>query len=134
MHDALRARLLRSIESLPEEQVYQVLDFIEFLESKYGKERPAEASGLQSFAEKIEDELRHRALSPSSLREVFQLISAADKVLSNVAAAGKELLGEMNGTARGKGKEGVPAGGATRGESQEAGGKAERGEGGQSVP
>ena len=35
MHDALRQRLIRKIESLPDEQVYQILDYIEFLESKY---------------------------------------------------------------------------------------------------
>ncbi len=35
MHDVLRTRLLRKLESLPEAQVYQVLDYIEFLESKY---------------------------------------------------------------------------------------------------
>jgi hypothetical protein len=107
MHDVLRARLVRKIESLPEEQVYQILDYIEFLESKYAKEASAEASGLQSFAEKLEDQLRKRTVSPSSLREAFQLISAADKVLSNVANVGKELLGDLNGTPEGKGKPGA---------------------------
>ncbi len=102
MHDVLRARLLRKIESLPEEQVYQILDFIEFLESKYAKESAPEASGLQSFAEKLEDQLRKRTVSPASLREAFQLIAAADKVLSNVANVGKELLGDLNGSTEDK--------------------------------
>jgi hypothetical protein len=106
MHDVLRARLLRKIESLPEEQVYQILDFIEFLESKYATESSPEASGLQSFAEKLEDQLRKRTVSPSSLREAFQLISAADKVLSNVANVGKELLGDLNGVPEAKGDKG----------------------------
>ena len=107
MHDVLRARLLRKIESLPEEQVYQILDYIEFLESKYATESSPEASSLQSFAEKLEDQLRKRTVSPSSLREAFQLISAADKVLSNVANVGKELLGDLNGTPDGKGARGA---------------------------
>ena len=55
MHDILRQRLMRKIESLPEEQVYQILDYIEFLESKYGDDLAAEASGLQKFAEAMED-------------------------------------------------------------------------------
>lgn len=97
MHDVLRTRLLRKLESLPEEQVYQILDYIEFLESKYAPEEAAETSGLQSFAEKMEDQLRKRTVSPGSLREAFQLISAADKVLSNVANMGKELLGDLSG-------------------------------------
>jgi hypothetical protein len=103
MHDVLRTRVLRKLESLPEDQVYQVLDYIEFLESKYAQDLPSETSALQSFAEKLEDQLRRRTVSPGSLREAFQLISAADKVLSNVANLGKELLGESNGTAEGKG-------------------------------
>lgn len=124
MHDVLRARLLRKMESLPEEQVYQVLDYIEFLESKYSKDVSAEASGLQSFAEKLEDQLRKRTVSPSSLREAFQLISAADKVLSNVANVGRELLGDLNGSGEGKGGKGKPAprsgsGGAEKGDPPE---------------
>ena len=103
MHDVLRTRLLRKLESLPEDQVYQILDYIEFLESKYAPDPSAETTGLQSFAEKLEDQLRRRTVSPASLREAFQLISAADKVLSNVANMGKELLGDLNGSTEGKG-------------------------------
>lgn len=99
MHDVLRQRLLRRIESLPEEQVYQVLDFIEFLESKYARELKAEASGLQKFAEGIEDRLRKRAVSPTTLREAFQLIAAADRVLSGVSNAGKQLLSDLGSLA-----------------------------------
>ena len=95
MHDVLRQRLLRRIESLPEEQVYQVLDFIEFLESKYARDLKVEASGLQKFAEGLEDKLRKKAVSPSTIREAFQLIAAADRVLSNVSAAGKQILNEL---------------------------------------
>jgi hypothetical protein len=95
VHDVLRQRLLRRIESLPDEQVYQVLDFIEFLESKYARDLQVEASGLQKFAEGLEDKLRKKAVSPSTIREAFQLIAAADRVLSNVSAAGKQILTEL---------------------------------------
>lgn len=121
MHDVLRARLLRKIESLPEEQVYQVLDYIEFLESKYAEEAPGEASGLQSFAEKLEDQLRKRTVSPSSLREAFQLIASADKILSNVANVGKELLGDLNGGPEGKRGKGPKGGGEKEGKGKEGG-------------
>ncbi|MHB1192593.1 MAG: hypothetical protein ACYC6F_06050 [Longimicrobiales bacterium] len=95
MHDALRQRLLRKIESLPDDQVYQALDFIEFLESKYAQGPAAEASGLQKFAESLEDKLRSKAVSPATIREAFQLISAADRVLSGVSSAGKQILSEL---------------------------------------
>jgi hypothetical protein len=95
MHDVLRQRLLRKIESLPDEQIYQILDYIEFLESKYSGTPSVEASGLQRFAEGLEDKLRRRAVSPSTIREAFQLISAADRVLSGVSSAGKQILADL---------------------------------------
>lgn len=95
MHDVLRQRLLRRIESLPEQQIYQVLDFIEFLESKYVVEPAEQASGLQRFAENLEDKLRRKAVSPATIREAFQLISAADRVLSGVSSAGKQIISEL---------------------------------------
>ena len=96
MHDVLRQRLVRTIESLPDEQVYQVLDYIEFLEAKYAKTTPVEASGLQKFAEGFEDKLRKKAVSPNTIREAFQMISAADRVLSGVSSAGKQILSDLS--------------------------------------
>ncbi|MDH5588744.1 MAG: DUF2281 domain-containing protein [Gemmatimonadota bacterium] len=110
MHDVLRQRLLRKIESLPDAQIYQVLDFIEFLESKYAEVPSVESTGLQKFAENLEDKLRVKAVSPSTIREAFQLIAAADRVLSNVSAAGKQVLSELNEAWDGPGGEGGAAG------------------------
>jgi hypothetical protein len=98
MHDVLRQRLVRKVESLPEEQIYQVMDYIEFLESKYARDLAREATGLQKFAENLEDRLRKRAVNPANIREAFQLIAAADRVLSSVTQAGKELLDELTPT------------------------------------
>tara|TARA_B100000678_G_C18002949_1_gene419625 strand:- start:140 stop:502 length:363 start_codon:yes stop_codon:yes gene_type:complete len=86
---------MRKIQSLPEEQVYQTLDYIEFLESKYGDDLEVEASSLQRFAEAMEDKLRKKIMSPATLREAFQLISVADRVLSNVSSAGRQLMEEL---------------------------------------
>lgn len=89
---------MRKIESLPEEQVYQVLDYIDFLESRYSspdlEKRP---SGFQKLGEGIEDRMRKRAFNPSNLREAFQVIAAADRALSGVAKAGRELFDEIAG-------------------------------------
>ncbi len=95
MHDALRRRILRRLDTLPEAQLYQVLDYIEFLESRYASGEVTDATGLQRFAERLEDGLRRRTVNPSNLREAFQLISAADRVLSSVSEAGRQLLEDM---------------------------------------
>lgn len=96
MHDVLRKRLMRTIESLPDQQIYQVLDYIEFLEAKYAQDEAVEASGLQKFAEGLEDKLRKKAVSPNTIREAFQFISAADRVLSGVRSAGKKVLTDLS--------------------------------------
>jgi hypothetical protein len=135
MHDVLRTRLLRKLESLPEAQVYQVLDYIEFLESKYARDLSSETTGLQSFAEKLEDQLRRRTVSPASLREAFQLISAADKVLSNVANLGKELLGDLNGSAEARAtKPGSPSKSEGRSQPGEGPGEGPGSAGGSGAP
>ncbi len=98
MHDVLRSRLMRRIESLPEAQVYQVLDYIEFLESKYGAaDLEARAGGLQRLAENLEDRLRKRSFNPASVREAFQVFAVADRAMSSVARAGRRMLSELSG-------------------------------------
>lgn len=95
MHETLRRRILRKLDTLPEAQLYQILDYIEFLESRYSSGEPADATGLQRLAEKLEDGLRKRTVNPSNLREAFQLISAADRVLNSVSEAGRHILDEL---------------------------------------
>lgn len=127
MHDVLRQRLLRKIESLPDAQVYQVLDYIEFLESKYARVEAAEASGLQRFAETLEDKLRRKAVSPATIREAFQLISTADRVLSGVSSAGKQILAELGEaleSPEAQGREGPRKGGRGAGPAPGNGGDA----------
>ena len=118
MHDVLRQRLLRGIESLPDEQVYQVLDFIEFLESKYARDLQVQVTGLQKFAEGLEDKIRKAAVSPSTIREAFQLIAAADRVLSNVSTAGKQILSELGATTPEDGADETPARNRSDGEGE----------------
>ncbi len=111
MHDVLRNRIMRKLESLPEEQIYQVLDYIEFLETRHAQEgTESRARGFQRLGEGIEDGLRKRAFNPSNLREAFQVIAAADKALSGVAKAGRKLFDELAEGVRGTAPEDRAAG------------------------
>lgn len=109
MDDVLRQRLIRKIESLPEEQVFQVMDFIEFLDTKYGG-MPTEASGLQKLGEGLQDRMRKKAMNPATIREAFQIISTADKVLQSVSNAGKRLMDELTQPIDGSEEEGAQEG------------------------
>lgn len=125
MHDVMRKRLLRKLEVLPDEQIYQVLDYIEFLEQKYARERAVEPDGLQRFAERLEDRMRVRALSPRAMSGAMKVIGTAGRVWDNLAGAGQGLLSglessfEKLGGSRGE----APASERRRGGAAEAVGK-----------
>lgn len=99
MHDILRERLWRKLETLPEAQIYQVLDYIEFLESKYAPGRTREPDPLTKFAERFEDSMRMRSVAPKVILGTVGLMGTARKVVRGVTDAGKDLLGALEGDA-----------------------------------
>jgi hypothetical protein len=92
MHDVMRKRLWRKLESLPDDQIYQVLDYIEFLEARYARQAQAPADGLQRLAERFEDRLRARSLAPAAIGGTMRLIGTAGRVLDGLTEAGRELF------------------------------------------
>src|ERR671932_338917 len=94
MNDVLRQRILRKLDTLPDERVYQILDYIEFLESKYGARQPA-ASVFQRFAESVEDTMRAGRVSAATIAETMNLMSKAMGVLSGALAAGKSVASDV---------------------------------------
>jgi hypothetical protein len=97
MNDVLRQRLWRHIDSLPEEQLYQVLDYIEFLSSKYARAtvRPP-ASSLIRFGERLEDGMRAQGVALRAMRGALDAVSTADRVLAGLSEAGRSLMREVN--------------------------------------
>jgi hypothetical protein len=102
MHEILRDRILRRLEALPEDRLYQVLDYVEFLESKYAQRQAPAPNVLQRFAEGVEDTLRAGNLSAATVAEAMGFMSKAMGVLSGVAAAGASVASDIVGTASGK--------------------------------
>jgi len=95
MNQILRDRLQRKLEVLSEEKAYQVLDYIEFLESKYA-ERPAGAAPFQKVAETLEDTLRAGRVPVNIIRGTMDAVGKAGKLLEKVAAAGKAAVEEAS--------------------------------------
>ena len=96
MHDVLRDRLWRKMEALSEQQIYQVLDYIEFLESKYAPGRTVPPSALQKFAERLEDGMRLRNVAPKVITGTVGLVGTAHKVFKGVSDAGKGIIGAID--------------------------------------
>ncbi|HJQ66075.1 MAG TPA: hypothetical protein VJ816_06845 [Gemmatimonadales bacterium] len=94
MNDILRERMLRKLETLSEEKVYQVLDYVEFLESKYA-ERPAGAPAFQKVAETLEDTMRAGRVPITIIKGTMDAVGKAGKLIGGLAAAGKAAVEEV---------------------------------------
>jgi hypothetical protein len=93
VNDVLRERLQRLLDALPDDKAYQVLDYIEFLESKYAA-RPAGAPAFQKVAEALEDTMRAGRVPVSIIARTMDAVAKAGTLLDRVAAAGKAAVEE----------------------------------------
>jgi hypothetical protein len=56
MNPYVRDRINRKLDTLSDERLYQVLDYVEFLESKYA-EKPAPVTNVLSTAKTVADQI-----------------------------------------------------------------------------
>jgi len=92
MEDVTRKRILRKLESLPDEQLYRVLDYIEFIEAKYAEGARNPPTPFQRFAERVEDQMRVRSLAPRAMKGTMRLMSGAGRVLQGFRDLGSDLV------------------------------------------
>ncbi len=95
MHDVLRTRVLRHLEALPEQQLYQVVDYIEFLASKYARDQVRPASGMQKFGEILEDKMRAQGVAVRAIKGTLGVVGSAERFFSGLTEAGKSLAREV---------------------------------------
>jgi hypothetical protein len=94
-HPFLRDRIMRKLETLSNDRLYQVLDYVEFLESRYAERQPSAASVFQRFTEGLEDTMRAGRLSADAIAQTMSIMNRAMGVLSGVAAAGKSVASDV---------------------------------------
>jgi len=109
VNDLLKERITRRLETLPEDKQYMVLDYVEFLESKYAERQSPGPNVFQRFAEGIEDTLRAGNVSASTVAEAMGFMGKAMNVLSGVAAAGKSVADDLVGATKSAPKPGAAA-------------------------
>jgi hypothetical protein len=97
MNDILRERLIRKLDTLPEEKIYQILDYIDFLESKYAPKVSTAPNPLKRFAEGVEDTLRAGKMSAGMIGGTMSVMNKAVGVVTDVANAGKSVATEIAG-------------------------------------
>jgi len=112
MNDALRDRILRHLEPLPDERAYQVLDYIEFLESRFGSR--SQPSGLLArITETVEDTMRAGKIPMRAISGTISVVDSAGRVMKGLAAAGKAVVDEAVKAAEGSGRIQSPASSTT---------------------
>ena len=95
MNEHLRDRVMRKLESLSDERGYQVLDYVEFLESRYAEKEPPSATSFTRFTEAIEDKLRASKVSASAIAETIGFMNRAASVLNSALETGKTMANEL---------------------------------------
>ena len=99
MNAYLRDKLLQKLETMADEPGYQVLDYVELLESKYAERQTAASAAasnpLSRFADAVEEKLRAGRVSASTIAETMNLMNKAVGVLNGAAAAGKSVASDL---------------------------------------
>lgn len=107
MNDLMKQRILRSLEALSDERGYQILDYVEFLESKYG-ERSRPTGILARLTETVEDTMRAGKLPIQAISGTMGIVDGAAKVMKGLAAAGQAVVDEAVKAAESATKPGEP--------------------------
>ncbi len=108
MNEHLRDRILRKLETLSDERGYQVLDYVEFLESRYAERQSPSANAFTRFTEAIEDKLRAGKVSASAIAETVGFMNRAANVLNSALETGKSMATELVNTTRSTAVAGTP--------------------------
>jgi hypothetical protein len=93
MNDLLKQRLNRLLEDLDDERGYQVLDYVEFLASKYAA-RGQPTGILAKITETVENTMRAGKLPIQAISGTMGLMDSAAKVMKGLAAAGQAVVDE----------------------------------------
>ncbi len=91
MEEHLRERIMRRLAELPDERGYQVLDYVEFLESRYAQ-RTQPDNFFTRITEKVEDTLRAGKAPISAISGTVGLFDGAAKVVRGMAAAAQSVV------------------------------------------
>ncbi len=106
MNENLKAKIVGRLDALPDEVGRQVLDYLEFLDSKYNRSRRA-PSTVQRLTENLEDRLGTVRIADVAAKGGAQVLEAAGRLMEGLAAASRVVAEELEpvGTSLGEGQE-----------------------------
>ena len=100
MNPYVRDRIHRKLDTLSDERLYQILDYVEFLESKYAEKSAPVANVFTRFAEGVEDQLRAGGVAVSTVAETMGFLNKARGGLNGVAQTTLTVAGDVVNAAK----------------------------------
>ncbi len=94
MNENLKTRITRKLDEMSDETGRQLLDYLEFLESKYHRSRRAPGT-VQKLAENIEDRLGTVRVADVAAKGTAQVVEAAGRIMEGLAAASRVVAEEL---------------------------------------
>jgi hypothetical protein len=96
MHDHLRERINRKLDTLSDERAYQVLDYIEFLDSRYGQRATTpNTTAFAKLTDAVEDTLRSGRVPAATIAETVGLMNKAATAITGAYQATKAAATEL---------------------------------------
>ncbi|HEX7338243.1 MAG TPA: hypothetical protein VF252_13640 [Gemmatimonadales bacterium] len=93
MNDLLKQRINRMLDAASDERGYQILDYVEFLDSKYA-ERSQPDNLLSKITSTVENTMRAGKLPVQAITGTMSLMDSAAKVMKGLVAAGHAVVDE----------------------------------------
>jgi CHASE3 domain sensor protein len=93
MNDLLKQRINRMLDAASDERGYQILDYVEFLDSKYAA-RAEPDNLLSKITATVENTMRAGKLPVQAISGTMSLMDSAAKVMKGLVAAGQAVVEE----------------------------------------
>jgi len=107
MNETLKAKVAGKLDLMTDEMGRQLLDYVEFLESRYNRSRRS-PSTVQKIAEGLEERLGTVGLGDLAARGGAQVMEAAGKLMDGLAAASRVVAEELADKPEGSSGNGQP--------------------------
>ncbi len=99
MEPTLKDRIIRRLDQMSDERGFQVLDYVEFLESKYAA-RSNPDNFFSRITDTVQDTMRAGKIPIQAISGTVGIFDGASKVMKGVAAAAASVVDEASRTAR----------------------------------
>lgn len=94
MDERLKNTIVKRLEAFSDEHGRQLLDYMEFLESKFNRSA-RERSAFEKLADNVEGTIRASSIGGAAIKGTSQVLEAAGELMRGVVSAGRAVIDEL---------------------------------------